>query len=102
MVRKKVLIDLFLFYVELINANIGQVAERISQQSNVAPSRSGRPIHTDDYSLSIETKCKNWKTKYNVIPGFSWGDLPLAQQASWKIHGCDIFMTFLQNSSATL
>lgn len=46
-------------------------------------------------SLSDEEKtktCTEWKTKYNVIVGTSWGSLPMDLQRDWVRNSCDYFL----------
>ena len=38
-------------------------------------------------------KCVEWRSKYNVILGESWGTLPYDLQTSWKTFGCDYHLT---------
>ena len=38
------------------------------------------------------TACTEWKTKYNVIVGASWGDLPYDLQQKWLEYSCDYHM----------
>jgi hypothetical protein len=33
--------------------------------------------------------CAEWKTKHNVLVGFSWGTLPANEQKLWASFGCD-------------
>lgn len=35
------------------------------------------------------TMCSDWKTKYNVVKGSSWGDLPFDLQQKWLTYSCD-------------
>ena len=36
-----------------------------------------------------DLKCKEWRDKHGVVPGVSWGSLPLALQDRWKALLCD-------------
>ena len=36
--------------------------------------------------------CMDWKTKYNVVVGASWGDLPYDLQQKWLSNSCDYHM----------
>jgi hypothetical protein len=47
------------------------------------------PAITD--AEAIET-CTEWKNKYNVIVGASWGDLPYDLQQKWLEYSCDYHM----------
>lgn len=47
------------------------------------------PAITD--AEAIET-CTQWKNKYNVIVGASWGDLPYDLQQKWLEYSCDYHM----------
>lgn len=33
--------------------------------------------------------CTEWQTKYNVVAGVSWGDLPYDLQQKWLTYSCD-------------
>ena len=37
-------------------------------------------------------KCREWRTKYKVVPGASWGDLPPNHQEEWKTINCDEYL----------
>lgn len=45
--------------------------------------------------VEILTMCSDWKTKYSVVQGVSWGHLPFDLQGRWMKLKCDIY---LQNS----
>jgi hypothetical protein len=36
--------------------------------------------------------CNEWKEKYNVVIGVSWGDLPYDLQQKWLEYSCDYHM----------
>ncbi len=39
-----------------------------------------------------EKTCLEWKSKYSVSPGVSWGDLPFDLQQKWLEYSCDYFL----------
>ena len=47
------------------------------------------PAITDTEAVAT---CTEWKTKYNVIVGASWGDLPYDLQQKWLEYSCDYHM----------
>jgi hypothetical protein len=47
------------------------------------------PSITDAEAVKI---CSEWKTKYNVVIGVSWGDLPYDLQQKWLHYSCDYHM----------
>ncbi len=47
------------------------------------------PQLTDSESSKV---CSEWKSKYNVIVGVSWGDLPYDLQQKWLSYSCDYHM----------
>lgn len=53
------------------------------------PPAEEAPAITDAEAV---TKCTEWKTKYNVIVGASWGDLPYDLQQKWLEYSCDYHM----------
>lgn len=46
------------------------------------------PVSAITDAEAIES-CTEWKTKYNVIVGASWGDLPYDLQQKWLEYSCD-------------
>jgi len=53
------------------------------------PPEEEAPAITDAEAV---TKCTEWKDKYNVIVGASWGDLPYDLQQKWLEYSCDYHM----------
>jgi hypothetical protein len=49
------------------------------------------PVSAITDAEAIET-CTEWKQKYNVIVGASWGDLPYDLQQKWLEYSCDYHM----------
>ncbi len=47
------------------------------------------PQLTDSEATKV---CSEWKSKYNVIVGVSWGDLPYDLQQKWLSYSCDYHM----------
>jgi hypothetical protein len=57
---------------------------------------SGGSVGNPDAGLSDEEilkLCSEWKTKYSVVQGVSWGHLPFDLQGRWLKVKCDIYLT---------
>jgi hypothetical protein len=40
-------------------------------------------------------ECQEWKEKYGVVTGVSWGELPYDLQIRWKDSNCDYYLSLL-------
>lgn len=56
---------------------------------NMESPEESLPQLTDSEATKV---CIEWKTKYNVIVGVSWGDLPYDLQQKWLAYSCDYHM----------
>jgi len=50
---------------------------------------SSEPAPSDEEILAM---CKEWKDKYSVVQGVSWGGLPFDLQSKWLKLKCDIYL----------
>ena len=60
-------------------------AEALPAEAPPVPSRRRRRL----LGSTAAAECREWKLKYTVVPGTSWGSLPVALQSSWKLNDCD-------------
>ena len=65
--------------------------------SNGGSSGGGSDGGTAPSDEEILSLCQGWKTKYAVVQGVSWGQLPFDLQGRWLKLKCDIYLV---NSSA--
>lgn len=57
------------------------------------------PVSAITDAEAIES-CTEWKNKYNVIVGASWGDLPYDLQQKWLEYSCDYHLKDEGNPAA--
>lgn len=53
------------------------------------PDKSLWPVTGDKETLKWLDTCKTWRGSYSVVPGKTWGSLPLNLQEEWQRHDCD-------------
>lgn len=58
------------------------------REENIENFRKGQKNPSE---LLIE--CKEWKEKYHVVIGVSWGELPSDLQVQWKESDCDYYLS---------
>lgn len=46
-----------------------------------------------DIPDDVTKLCLEWKTTFDVVPGVSWGTLPLDLQVKWKAYACDAYQS---------
>lgn len=54
---------------------------------------SSESLDTAPSDEEILRKCSDWKDKYSVVQGVSWGHLPFDLQGKWLKLRCDIYLT---------
>lgn len=68
----------------------GVFGEKEGEQFNAGgEAPEAAPAISDAEAVEI---CTEWKNKYNVIVGASWGDLPYDLQQKWLEYSCDYHM----------
>lgn len=78
---------------DFIDDTFGKVATGASEdgyKSNSEEEASEKSIALSD--TEAEEKCMEMKSKYSVVVGVSWGELPYDLQQKWLEYSCDYHM----------
>lgn len=77
---------------DVIDDVFGKVAEDDKFIEKVSSKDDDKQTDEPTFSLTdgeAEKACTEWKNKYNVVTGVSWGDLPFDLQQKWLSYSCD-------------
>ncbi len=77
-----------------LKEDVGAYDDFIEKDSNTKYSESEE--NENSKSMSEEDKadeCNNMKSKYNVVIGVSWGNLPYDLQDTWRLLRCDLYFS---------
>jgi len=80
---------------DVIDDVFSKIAEDDKYLDKVTDKEDDKVVDTPSMALTdaeAEKVCTEWKTKYNVIVGASWGDLPYDLQQKWLSYSCDYHM----------
>lgn len=60
-----------------------------------------KPLQSTVTDADATKLCLEWKSKYSVVQGVSWGNLPYDLQQKWLTYSCDYHFSHAMESAAS-